>query len=186
MSTSPSWARSARAEGARTFEKMMKVNLMSHFWARPRRSPPGCVTATIGAIVNVSSVPRRSAFNMWALRRGQGRHRRADPLRAVDPRPGRHSRQRGRAGRHPHAAGQPGASAKARTRRSPSGRCRSSTRSSASASPRRSPPRRPGCCRTNSSFVTGQSLRGRRRAHLALLSLDPDAGLLARYAEARA
>ena len=47
-------------------EKIMKVNLMSHFWGSSEAIPTWVRHRETGAIVNVSSVHGRSAFNMWA------------------------------------------------------------------------------------------------------------------------
>jgi NAD(P)-dependent dehydrogenase (short-subunit alcohol dehydrogenase family) len=47
-------------------EKVMKVNLMSHFWGSSEAISTWVRHRTTGAIVNVSSVHGRSAFNMWA------------------------------------------------------------------------------------------------------------------------
>lgn len=47
-------------------EKVMKVNLMSHFWGSSEAIQTWVGQRRTGAIVNVSSVHGRSAFNMWA------------------------------------------------------------------------------------------------------------------------
>jgi len=47
-------------------EKIMKVNLMSHFWGSSEAITTWVRQRRTGAIVNVSSVHGRSAFNMWA------------------------------------------------------------------------------------------------------------------------
>lgn len=47
-------------------EKVMKVNLMSHFWGSSEAIRTWVGQRRTGAIVNVSSVHGRSAFNMWA------------------------------------------------------------------------------------------------------------------------
>lgn len=47
-------------------EKVMKVNLMSHFWGSSEAITTWVRQRRTGAIVNVSSVHGRSAFNMWA------------------------------------------------------------------------------------------------------------------------
>jgi NAD(P)-dependent dehydrogenase (short-subunit alcohol dehydrogenase family) len=47
-------------------EKIMKVNLMSHFWGSSEAITTWVRQRKTGAIVNVSSVHGRSAFNMWA------------------------------------------------------------------------------------------------------------------------
>ena len=47
-------------------EKIMKVNLMSHFWGSSEAISTWVRHRETGAIVNVSSVHGRSAFNMWA------------------------------------------------------------------------------------------------------------------------
>jgi NAD(P)-dependent dehydrogenase (short-subunit alcohol dehydrogenase family) len=47
-------------------EQVMAVNLMSHFWGSSEAIQTWVRHRTVGAIVNVSSVHGRSAFNMWA------------------------------------------------------------------------------------------------------------------------
>lgn len=47
-------------------EKVMKVNLMSHFWGSSEAIRTWVGHRATGAIVNVSSVHGRSAFKMWA------------------------------------------------------------------------------------------------------------------------
>lgn len=47
-------------------ERLMKVNLMSHFWGSSEAISTWVRQRRVGAIVNVSSVHGRSAFNMWA------------------------------------------------------------------------------------------------------------------------
>lgn len=47
-------------------ERVMRVNLMSHFWGASEAIQTWVRHRTTGAIVNVGSVHGRSAFNMWA------------------------------------------------------------------------------------------------------------------------
>ena len=47
-------------------ERVMAVNLMSHFWGSSEAIRAWVAERRAGAIVNVSSVHGRSAFNMWA------------------------------------------------------------------------------------------------------------------------
>lgn len=47
-------------------EKVMRVNLMSHFWGASEAISTWVRHRTVGSIVNVSSVHGRAAFNMWA------------------------------------------------------------------------------------------------------------------------
>jgi len=47
-------------------ERVMKVNLMSHFWGSSEAITTWVRQRRTGAIVNVSSVHGRAAFNMWA------------------------------------------------------------------------------------------------------------------------
>ncbi|HWA17369.1 MAG TPA: SDR family oxidoreductase [Devosia sp.] len=47
-------------------ERVIRVNLMSHFWGASEAIQTWVRDKCVGAIVNVSSVHGRSAFNMWA------------------------------------------------------------------------------------------------------------------------
>jgi glucose 1-dehydrogenase len=47
-------------------ERVMAVNLMSHFWGASEAITTWVAQRRTGAIVNVSSVHGRAAFNMWA------------------------------------------------------------------------------------------------------------------------
>ena len=47
-------------------ERVMAVNLMSHFWGSSEAIKAWVAHRRTGAIVNVSSVHGRAAFNMWA------------------------------------------------------------------------------------------------------------------------
>lgn len=47
-------------------ERVMAVNLMSHFWGSSEAIKAWVAQRRTGAIVNVSSVHGRAAFNMWA------------------------------------------------------------------------------------------------------------------------
>jgi NAD(P)-dependent dehydrogenase (short-subunit alcohol dehydrogenase family) len=47
-------------------DRVIRVNLMSHFWGASEAIQTWVRDKAVGAIVNVSSVHGRSAFNMWA------------------------------------------------------------------------------------------------------------------------
>jgi NAD(P)-dependent dehydrogenase (short-subunit alcohol dehydrogenase family) len=47
-------------------ERVIAVNLMSHFWGSPEAIRTWVKHRTTGTIINVSSVHARAAFNMWA------------------------------------------------------------------------------------------------------------------------